>query len=445
MFFEQDENFFSLHPSESVYCVPEVEWQVLLTLAAAPNPAELIASGGWSEALFASEGAQLALQGLTEHRPLQLRADLLEKGIVPFADQAALLSARQTLVAFAQLRLMATMQLNLSRELRQMAASKRTEGIGVLLDAARSALRKVETLEQPAEAHTEVATLGKLAASYWDRIVERRLAVSTGLKSLDNAFGGGLQAGRLFVLLGGPGSGKTTLANQLAEHVACAGRPVVYLTTEDPLSTLLAKSIAHVGCIDYGDVLQGQINKQQDIDEACHLLVDRPSAERLLYVEGNGAALDELLDITRRHFARYANQAQCGGPGVLVVDYLQRVARAQLGARRSGARDLREAVTMLTEQLRDLARDLNCTVIAIASQNRVSGYGNDNALSSAKESGDVEYTADVMLSLAEDKKRVAPILCEARTLSIVKNRLGPQTALSLDWRADRQEFTEKAK
>jgi replicative DNA helicase len=130
---------------------------------------------------------------------------------------------------------------------------------------------------------------------------------------------------------------------------------------------------------------------------------------------------------------------------VLVVDYLQRVARAQLSAGRGGARDLREAVTTLTEQLRDLARALNCTVIAIASQNRVSGYGNANALTSAKESGDVEYTADVLLSLAEEKTRVAPLRCEARTLSIVKNRLGPQTAIALDWRADWQQFTEVAK
>ena len=290
----------------------------------------------------------------------------------------------------------------------------------------------------------QTSTLGELVASYWDRLAQQRYAAPTGLGSLDTVLGGGQQAGLLLVLLGGPGRGKTTLVNQIAEHVANRGRPVVYLTTEDPLGTLLAKTMARVGRIDYGAVLQGRASERKALEEALHVLAQRLSADRLLYLEGNGVALDELAATARRHFARYADQGQAGGPGVLVVDYLQRVARAQLSAARGGARDVREAVTMLTEQLRDLARTLNCTVIALASQNRASGYGNATALSSAKESGDVEYTADVLTSLGEEKNRRAPLFCEARLLSIAKNRLGPQTAIALDWRADRQQFTEVA-
>jgi replicative DNA helicase len=155
--------------------------------------------------------------------------------------------------------------------------------------------------------------------------------------------------------------------------------------------------------------------------------------------------LDDVFTLTRQHFARFANETEGGGAGVLVVDYLQRVARAQLGQQRAGGmRDLRESVTSLTEQLRYLARDLNCTVIAVASQNRASGYANANAMTSAKESGDVEYTADVLMSLANDEKRPTPLRCEARSLSLAKNRLGSQTTIHLDWRADRQQFMEAA-
>ncbi len=444
MSFVEENHLSPVLSSASVYTVPEVEWQALLTLAAAPNPAELIASGGWTEALFASEGTQNVFQELAQScTPFPLKVtSRLEQELRPLADPAALSAAHQTLVAFAQFRRMETMQLNLAREVRRLASSRRIEGIGMLIEAARTALRSVETLDERAHVQMQVATLGELVASYWNRIAEQRHAASTGLGGLDSALGGGLQAGRLFVLLGGPGSGKTTLVNQVAEHVASGGRPVVFLTTEDPLSTLLAKSMARVGCINYGAVLQGRISEQKALDETLHVLAQRPSAQRLLYIESNGAALDELTTIARHHFAHYANEEQGGGPGVLVVDYLQRVARAQLSAGRGGARDVREAVTMLTEQLRDLARSLNCTVIAIASQNRVSGYGNANALSSAKESGDVEYTADVLMSLAEDNGRQAPVRCEARLLSIAKNRLGLQTAIALDWRPDRQQFTE---
>ncbi len=432
--------------SESVYVAPDVEWHALLSLAAATAPAETIASDHWSEDLFVSENAQAAFQVLVQSTaPLALQVPAAVDGISTFADPAELQAARQTLIAFAQFRRLEVVQLNLAREVRRLASTRRVDGVQTLLDAARTALRTVELLNPQTASPTQIATLGELAAAYWDRIAEQRQAAATGLGSLDTALGGGLQPKRLFVVLGGPGSGKTTLINQIAERVANAGRPVVYLTTEDPMSTLLAKTLARLGRIDYGAVLQGRESERAAIDGARQELAERRSAGRLLYIEGNGADLDDLAAVAQRHFARFAEEAQDGGgPGVLVVDYLQRVARAQLKAMRSGVRDLREAVTVLTEDLRDLARSLNCAVVAVASQSRASGYGNTNALSSAKESGDIEYTADVLMSLARDEQRQAPLRHEARSLSLAKNRLGSQTTVDLDFRADRQQFTEAA-
>ncbi len=431
--------------SESVYVAPDVEWRVLLSLAIAANPAEMIASDHWSEDLFASENARAAFQALIQSTaPLALQVPAAVDGVGTFADPTELQAARQALIAFAQFRSLEVVQLNLAREVRRLASTRRVEGVQTLLDAARTALRTVELLNPQAALPTQIATLGELVASYWDRIDEQRQAAPTGLGSLDAALGGGLQPKRLFVVLGGPGSGKTTLINQIAERVANGGRPVVYLSTEDPISTLLAKAIARIGRIDYGTVLQGRESERTAIDDALHELAARRSAERLLYIESNGADLDELASVAQRHFARFADEAQDGGPGILVVDYLQRVARAQFKALRTGARDLRETVTALTEDLRDLARELNCVVVAVASQSRASGYGNANALSSAKESGDIEYTADVLMSLAKDENRQAPLRCEARSLSLAKNRLGSQTAMALDFRPDRQQFTEAA-
>jgi replicative DNA helicase len=425
----------------SIYIAADVEWQVLLSLAGASNPAEAIANGGWTEELFASENARTSFQELAQSSvPLTLRAPASVDGVTAIADPTALQSTQRILTAFVQFRRLETVQANLARETRRLATARRVDGIGTLLEAARSALRSVEALG--ARDTQQIATLGELAASYWDRIAEQRNAAPTGLGGLDEALGGGLQAQRLFVVLGGPGSGKTTLVNQIAETVASRGRPVVYLTTEDPMNTLLAKTIARLGRVDYGVVLQGRGSEQGAINQALADLMERKSAERLLYVEGNGAVLEELSTVAQRHFARFADGAQDGSAGVLIIDYLQRVARAQMKAMRNTIRDLREAVTMLTEDLRDLARDLNCTVIAVASQSRASGYGNVNAIASAKESGDIEYTADVLMSLAKDEQRQAPLRCEARSLSLAKNRLGSQTTINLDWRPDRQQFTE---
>ena len=66
------------------------------------------------------------------------------------------------------------------------------------------------------------------------------------------------------------------------------------------------------------------------------------------------------------------------------------------------------------------------------------------AMASAKESGDIEYTCDVLMALTEDKdkNRVVPVGRTAILLHIDKNRQGQRgKSISLDFWADRQQFT----
>src|SRR6266567_4257763 len=149
--------------AESVYTAPDVEWRALLTLAGAANPAEEIASGQWFEALFASENAPATFQVVAQSStPLALQVPTSLDGVAAFADPAALQSARQTLVAFAQFRRLETVQANLAREVRRLAATRRVEGVRTLLDAARTALRTVELLGGASASPVQVATLGEL-------------------------------------------------------------------------------------------------------------------------------------------------------------------------------------------------------------------------------------------------------------------------------------------
>src|SRR5712692_2991322 len=89
--------------SESVYVAPDIEWRVLLSLAIAAHPAEVVASDHWSEDLFVSENAQATFQTLIQSTaPLALQVPAAVDGVVAFADPTELQTARQTLVAFAQ-------------------------------------------------------------------------------------------------------------------------------------------------------------------------------------------------------------------------------------------------------------------------------------------------------------------------------------------------------
>jgi replicative DNA helicase len=282
------------------------------------------------------------------------------------------------------------------------------------------------------------SSIEDLLAGYWDRVKKRNVAAPTGLHSLDMALGGGFQAKRLVTLLGAPGGGKTSLANQIAERVA-EERPVLYVTSEDTPDVLLSKTLARIGDVDYGAVLYGNEKRRAEINRAIAKLAERPSASRLRYLDLTAGfiSLDELRDRAQAHFQGSP------GPGLLVVDYLQRMARAIRES--AGVKELREAVTQLTERLRALACELDCCVLAIASMNRASGYGKNgeqSALTSAKESGDIEFTSDVLMALCEDnpvKREISFI--EPRLLRIDKNRQGATKVIKLDWRGDRQQFT----
>jgi len=71
----------------------------------------------------------------------------------------------------------------------------------------------------------------------------RRQIDATGVPGLDLVLGGGLPRGALVIVVGPPGSGKTTLANQIAFTSARAGQRVMMLAA---LSESTSKLIAHL-------------------------------------------------------------------------------------------------------------------------------------------------------------------------------------------------------
>src|SRR2546430_16001717 len=254
------------------------------------------------------------------------------------------------------------------------------------------------------------------------------LGVTTGLTQLDNILGG-LSEG-LYLLAGPPGMGKTTLALQLA---AAATRhvPVVVITFEHAPANLTLKLLCARAGVNLRDVQRGyaDLAKLQAAAEAC-----APVAQRLAVVEGSSQLTVAQVRAQARRAMRQHPAERC----LVVVDYLQLWAKVAEDLR--GNFSVRERVDMLGGLLRELALGLHSPVLALASQNRSAGnYGNGKgsaALDSLKESGDLEYAADVVVFLTEAQERMATPPARAVDLTVAKNRHGDTGKVGLIFRPD---------
>lgn len=72
----------------------------------------------------------------------------------------------------------------------------------------------------------------------------------TGVPGLDTVLGGGLPAGRTCLIAGPPGTGKTTLGNQMAFTHAASGGSVIYATLHTEAPDIMLANLREMRCFD---------------------------------------------------------------------------------------------------------------------------------------------------------------------------------------------------
>ena len=256
------------------------------------------------------------------------------------------------------------------------------------------------------------------------------LGIPTGIARLDQLLGG-FDAG-LSLLAGAPGAGKTSLSLQLAQTAAAAGFPVVYVTFENSPKNLATKAICARAGLNPSDVQRGYADLPKLQQAAAEW---RELASSIAIVEGSsGLTIDTLRANVRQALNRHG-----AAQALVVVDYLQLWAKQSRDL--AALKSVRERVEYLGGQLREISMQLESPVLAIASQNRAGGdYGSDKSgsasLDSLKESGDLEYAADVALFLTRDDARPAQHPARSVRLTVGKNRHGETGHVDLVFRPD---------
>lgn len=201
---------------------------------------------------------------------------------------------------------------------------------------------------------------------------------------------GGLYPG-LYVIGAISSLGKTTFVQQLADNVAAAGKPVLFFSLEMSRLEMASKSISRkTAQLDYANAVSSiKIRAgvtSRTVQEATEAYI-AAIGDRMQVIEGGfDTTVDSIGDYARAYMAQHDNCRP-----VIIVDYLQILQGAQKGT-------VREAIDYNVVELKRLARALDVPVIVISSINR-GNYLLPVDFESFKESGGIEYTADVVLGL----------------------------------------------
>jgi len=241
--------------------------------------------------------------------------------------------------------------------------------------------------------------------------------VPTGFYDFDKMTSG-MQAGDLIILAARPSMGKTSLAINIAEHVALnEGLPVAVFSMEMGAAQLAVRIVGSIGRIDQGHLRTGRLSDEEwpRLTEA----IEKLRNISLHIDETPGLTVSELRANARR-LAR-----QCGGKlGLIVVDYLQLMSVSGGMADENRA----TAVGEISRGLKMLAKELGCPLIALSQLSRGVEQRTDKRpmMSDLRESGAIEQDADVIMFIYRDdyynKDSKEPGVSE---IIISKQRNGP--------------------
>lgn len=297
----------------------------------------------------------------------------------------------------------------------------------------RAALQAVCEAAAAAQELQQQPTLEEEFLAYLSRRGDAA-GMSTGIAGLDKALDGGLHAG-LTVLGAVSSMGKTSLMLQMADTLAAAGRNVLFITIEMSRMELIAKSAVRGTQERARPLLDGRLPEEKV--RGLIFSYQKKTGGRVELWEPDAPLTPAFLDEKVSAFCE-----QHENP-VLFLDYLQLVAPARAGMTEKQTADA--AVAMLKQ----LARRYDLPVMAASSLNR-EAYRPGSAepgLSAFKESGSVEYSADLLLLLkyrteADKEPKAGP---RRLALTILKNRFGATgESIPLDYEPEKELFRDGA-
>jgi replicative DNA helicase len=315
----------------------------------------------------------------------------------------------------------------------------------VAADPAIDASDALESAEQQLVALSRHGTAGtprhiaEIGSEAFDRYAELHqatdkdalLGMRTGFRDIDFLLTG-LQPGHLVIVAARPSMGKTSFALDVARHSAgVQHKNVAIFSLEMSNEELMDRVVAGYLGVEAWKLKKGQLS-ESDFRRVGQLMDGL--REHPLYIDDDSdTTLVNLRSKARRQQMEH-------GLDLLIIDYLQLI---EVTDRASGENRTQQ-VSHISRQLKNLARELHCPIIALSQLSRSVEQRNPPIpiLSDLRESGSIEQDADSVLMFyrrgAYDDEYEQPNLTD---VYVRKNRHGPTGRVELLFEPPKMSFT----
>lgn len=270
---------------------------------------------------------------------------------------------------------------------------------------------------------------GDVLDEFLREITTRRYEpIPTGIKELDDALDGGLERKTLITLASAPGLGKTAISQYIFENMARQGHTVVYVNLEMDRTQLLSRSIARIiyergfNTISWGTQVSKAIkglsitpnmikrgymwtDRQRGLIEDAIEDYRENIAPRFHYVTTNKENSGSIDGTTREILAKLEQitdgMERAGLPAPLVcIDYLQFIQFDDYDMKTERKPDTAEAIARTLKAFKLFAMKHSTTMWIITANNRTANRDGRASMDSGRDTSNIEYSGDVMLSLA---------------------------------------------
>jgi len=255
--------------------------------------------------------------------------------------------------------------------------------------------------------------------------------LSTGLYDLDKQIMG-LNDSDLILIASRPGMGKTSIALNMALHVAkTSKKAVAVFSLEMSKAQLCLRLLSGESLVDNRKLQTGRLS-----DDDWHSVVAAAASLSSINLMIDDNPMLTVADMN-------AECRRVKNLGLVVIDYLQLMTSAG-GKQKYSGESRTQVVSDISRMLKIMAKELNVPVICLSQLSRANEGRNDKRpmLSDLRESGAIEQDADIVLGLYRDayynkdseKGNVAECI-------ILKNRRGSIGTVELLWMPEFTTYT----